>query len=356
MNRHIFNYTLGELRDTFVTEFNEPCFRANQVWKWLYCSEVDSFDNMLNIPKELRSKLTEMLSCTHPRVAKEIQSSDDTIKWLIEFGSVNQCEPIINTCRNSVEVVYIPERTRGTLCISSQIGCALACKFCNTGTQGFTRNLTCADIIGQVMFASKWLHKHKENTGLPRLTNIVFMGMGEPLLNYRNVVRAIQILISKDGFAFPLNRITLSTSGIAPHIVDCANVGVPLAVSLHAANDELRSVIMPINNQYPLNDVIEACREYCKITNKKITFEYVMLRDVNDSIGSAKSLIKLLSSVPSKINIIPFNEWPGAPFKCSCEETISNFIEVLNNSGLFVFARKPRGQDIGAACGQLKSC
>lgn len=314
---------------------------------------VKEFSEIKNMPKELLNELSKKYTFTRDSIALEQESSDGTIKWLIDLASKN------NSTNNQIETVFIPEKNRGTLCISSQIGCTLNCSFCHTGTQKLVRNLTADEIVSQLLIAKDRLddwHRNNPNN-IRKITNVVLMGMGEPLYNFDNVKKALLIMTDCDGLAFSKRRVTLSTSGIVPFIERVGNeIGVSLAVSLHATNDEVRDILVPINKKYPIKELINACENYPRLKNSsKITFEYVMLKDVNDSLTDAKALIKLLRNIPAKINLIPFNPWPGSNYICSDMEQIKKFSAVINNAGLSAPIRKPRGQDILAACGQLKS-
>ncbi|MEZ0225016.1 MAG: 23S rRNA (adenine(2503)-C(2))-methyltransferase RlmN [Alphaproteobacteria bacterium] len=326
-----------------------PKFRAKQIWHWIYHRGARDFASMGNLPKDLRTLLTEKYSIERPKVITEQRSSDGTIKWLLAMSDGQQ-----------IEAVFIPEARRGTLCVSSQVGCTLTCKFCHTGTQPLVRNLGAHEILQQIMHArdvlGEWPSKENANEGRD-LTNIVMMGMGEPLYNYANVAKALKICMDEDGLGISKRRITLSTSGVVPQIVQCGEeLGVNLAISLHAPTDELRSSIMPINNKYPLKDLLDACLNYPGLSDvRRITFEYVMLKDVNDRDDDARNLVKLLRDIPCKINIIPFNPWPGSGYECSEEARIGAFARILENAGYDAPVRKPRGRDILAACGQLKS-
>lgn len=327
-----------------------PRFRAKQVWHWLYHRGAKTFDAMANLPKDMRAMLAEKYAIERPTVITEQKSSDGTIKWLLGMSDGQQ-----------VEAVFIPEKERGTLCVSSQVGCTLTCKFCHTGTQPLVRNLGAHEILQQIMYArdalGEWPSKENNNNAGRDLTNIVMMGMGEPLYNYQNVAKALKICMDEDGLGISKRRITLSTSGVVPQIVQCGQeLNVNLAISLHAPTDELRSSIMPINNKYPLNELIEACRNYPGLSeNRRITFEYVMLKDVNDRDEDARALVKLLRDLPCKLNLIPFNPWPGSGYECSDDARIEKFAAILENAGYDAPVRRPRGRDILAACGQLKS-
>jgi 23S rRNA (adenine2503-C2)-methyltransferase len=327
-----------------------PAFRARQVWHWIYLRGVKDFTLMANVPKDVRAQLAEKYSIERPTVITEQKSEDGTIKWLLAMADGQQ-----------IETVFIPEAERGTLCISSQVGCTLTCRFCHTGTQPLVRNLGAHEILQQIMHARDALDEWPKAGGPALdgrdLTNIVLMGMGEPLYNYQNVAKAMKICMDSDGLAIGKRRITLSTSGVVPQIKQCGEeLNVNLAISLHATNDEQRSSIMPINNKYPLAELLNACRNYPGVSNiRRITFEYVMLKGINDSDEDAYRLIKLLAGIPSKINLIPFNVWPGSEFECSSAERIETFAQILADGGCTAPIRKPRGRDILAACGQLKS-
>ncbi len=322
----------------FFVEIGEKPFRATQLLKWIYQEDVTDFDQMTNLSKSLRAYLKEHCTITPPEILLEQIASDGTTKWIVEMGLGNR-----------IESVFIPEEKRGTLCVSSQIGCALACTFCSTAKQGFNRNLSVAEIIGQLYVAQKRLGDKK------RITNVVMMGMGEPLLNFDNVVAAMNLMMDDFTFGLSKRRVTVSTSGIVPAMYRLHDVcDVSMAVSLHAANDELRDELVPINQKYPLKELMAACKEYAKLGPRRhITFEYVMLDGVNDTLQDAKALIKLLSHVPSKINLIPFNPFPNSQYRCSSTQAISRFRDVLHKAGLVTTVRKTRGEDIDAACGQL---
>lgn len=332
----------------FLEPFDVPRYRADQIYHWIYQRGVKSFDAMGNIPKELREKLAREFSLDRPEVARNQKSNDGTEKWLLKTPD-NQF----------VEAVFIPEEERGTLCVSSQVGCTLTCRFCHTGTQPLVRNLGAAEILQQIMLTRDALNEWPSNAA-PQgrdFTNIVLMGMGEPLYNYDNVAKAMQIAMDPDGLAVSRKRITLSTSGVVPEIEKCGReLGVRLAISLHAANDELRSEIMPINRKYNLEQLLNACRAYANETGgERITFEYVMLKGVNDTEQDARDLVKLLSGLSAMVNLIPFNPWPGAGFECSDPETIKIFAKIVQKAGIPAPIRKTRGQDILAACGQLRT-
>ena len=329
--------------------------RVGQLWNWLYVQGATDFQRMTNIAKEFRAELDRSFSLARPEIVTEQVSLDGTRKWLLRLDDGKE-----------VETVYIPEEDRGTLCISSQVGCTLTCSFCHTGTQKLVRNLTPAEIVGQFVVArdrlGDWPGASAEDPrGIPdtdrKITNVVLMGMGEPLYNFDNVRDAMAITADGEGLSVSKRRITLSTSGVVPEIPRWGEEAVTmLAVSLHAVRDDLRDQLVPINKRWPIKDLLDACRAYPGLSNaKRITFEYVMLKDVNDSIADAKELVRLLAKIPAKINLIPFNPWPGAPFECSDWERIETFGEVVNRAGYASPVRSPRGRDIMAACGQLKS-
>ena len=329
-----------------VTEAGLQKFRARQLWRWVWRHGLTSFDEMSDIGKPVREQFAAMFSLDRPTVTRRLQSTDGTIKWLLRFADGNEAE-----------TVFIPDNDRGTLCISSQVGCTLTCSFCHTGTQKLVRNLTAAEICGQVMLAMDELGDWPAGKPERRLTNIVLMGMGEPLFNYDNVVTAMRIIMSGEGVGLSKRRITLSTSGVVPEIIRCGgDLGVNLAISLHAVRDELRDELVPINRKYPLAKLIEACRNYPGLSNaRRITWEYVMLDGVNDSDEDCAALLKLIKGIPSKLNLIPFNPWPGSPYECSSDERIEAFAAKVLRAGYASPVRTPRGRDILAACGQLKS-
>lgn len=329
-----------------MAELEEPLFRAKQLWHWIYEKGEQDFTKMLNLSMALRNKLAASYQLDRASVSKELISLDETRKWLLKFQDGNE-----------VEAVFIPEATRGTLCVSSQVGCTLTCSFCYTGTQKLVRNLTAHEIIAQVLHAKDALNDWPSTKENRQLTNIVMMGMGEPLLNYENVAQAIKLMMHDEGLAISKRKITLSTSGIVPQIKRCGEeLGVNLAISLHAVHDELRDILVPINKRYKIAELLQACREYPALRNgRRITFEYVMLKDINDSVEDAKKLVTLIKGIPAKINLIPFNPWPGSAYECSSPKSIAQFAEVVENAGYMSPVRTPRGQDIMAACGQLKS-
>ncbi len=323
-----------------------PAFRARQLWHWIYHRGAADFGVMTSLAKEFRSQLAERFVIERPTIAAAQHSIDGTRKWLLRFADGQE-----------VESVHIPEEDRGTLCVSSQVGCTLTCQFCHTGTQRLVRNLSAAEIVGQVMTARDQLGEWPSPKDGRLLSNIVMMGMGEPLYNYENVALALKIVMDGEGIAISKRRITLSTAGVVPMIERAGReLSVNLAISLHAVNDELRDRIVPINRKYPIAALLDACRNYPGLSNaRRITFEYVMLRDVNDSPAEARELVRLLEGIPAKVNLIPFNPWPGAPFECSSDAAIKRFSDIVFDAGYASPVRTPRGQDIMAACGQLKS-
>jgi len=329
--------------------------RVSQLWSWLYVRGETDFARMTDIAKDLRHELAAQFTLARPEIVTEQVSVDGTRKWLLRLDDGKE-----------IETVYIPEEDRGTLCISSQVGCTLNCSFCHTGTQRLVRNLTASEIVGQIMLARDRIGDWPgavppDPRGLPdterKITNVVLMGMGEPLYNFDNVRDACAIASDGEGLSISKRRITLSTSGIVPEIQRWGEeAGTMLAISLHAVRDKLRNALVPINKKWPIAELLEACRNYPGLSNaKRITFEYVMLKDVNDSVEDAKALVRLLAKIPAKINLIPFNPWPGAPYECSDWEQIEKFAEVVNRAGYASPVRSPRGRDIMAACGQLKS-
>ncbi len=352
---------LGEaLREAGVPERNLR-MRTSQLWSWIYVHGAQDFAPMTNIAKALRAELDERFTIARPEIAAEQVSSDGTRKWLLRLAPSRPGET-----PPEIETVYIPESDRGTLCVSSQVGCTLNCSFCHTGTQRMVRNLTAAEIAAQIVIArdriGDWPQgEAPDPRGLPeserKLTNVVLMGMGEPLYNFDNVKAAMEIAADGDGLSLSRRRITLSTSGVVPMMERAGSeMGAMLAISLHAVRDDLRDVLVPINRKYPIAELLAACRDYPGLSNaRRITFEYVMLKDVNDSVAEAKELVRLLSGIPAKINLIPFNPWPGSPYECSNWGQIERFAEIVNRAGYASPIRTPRGRDIMAACGQLKS-
>ena len=327
--------------------------RVQQLWHWIYFRGARNFDEMTSVSKETRARLAERFTVDRPEVVAEQVSNDGTRKWLLRLPSGETHEK-----PHEVECVYIPETDRGTLCVSSQVGCTLNCSFCHTGTQRLVRNLTAGEIVGQVMVARDRLNDWADRENGSRLvTNIVMMGMGEPLYNFEAVRDALLIVADNEGIGISRRRITLSTSGVVPNIKRTGEeIGVMLAISLHAVRDELRNELVPLNRKYPIAELLQACRDYPGASNaRRITFEYVMLKGVNDSLEDAKLLVKLLKGIPAKINLIPFNPWPGTRYECSDWDQIEKFSEYIFNAGYSSPVRTPRGRDILAACGQLKS-
>jgi 23S rRNA (adenine2503-C2)-methyltransferase len=320
--------------------------RVSQLWNWIYVHGARDFTTMTNLAGDFRATLEQHFTLARPAIAAAQVSQDGTRKWLLQTGPGIQ-----------FETVYIPEEDRGTLCVSSQVGCTLNCRFCHTGTQNLVRNLTPGEIVGQLFVARDALNDWP-STGINRkVTNVVMMGMGEPLYNFDNVKVALLQVMDGDGLALSKRRVTLSTAGVVPMIARAGDeIGCGLAVSLHAVRDELRDEIVPINKKYPIAELLDACRNYPGASNaRRITFEYVMLKGVNDSLADARELVQLVKGIPAKINLIPFNPWPGAPYQCSDWDQIEAFAEVVNRAGYASPVRTPRGRDIMAACGQLKS-
>ncbi len=351
---NLVGLTREQLRDALVavgTSEKQAKMRVGQIWQWLYQKGVREFDAMTNLAKDYRALLAEHFVIELPEVVTQQVSEDGTRKYLVKIAGGHE-----------VEVVYIPEEGRGTLCISSQVGCTLTCSFCHTGTQKLVRNLTAAEIIGQVMLArddlGEWPEPGRPNPPEARLlSNIVLMGMGEPLYNFENVRDAMKIAMDPEGICLSRRRITLSTSGVVPEIARTAEeIGCLLAVSFHATTDEVRDRLVPINKRWNIEELLSALRDYPKASNsERITFEYVMLKGVNDSDEDAHRLVQLIKGIPAKINLIPFNEWPGAPYERSSNNRIKAFADIVYDAGYASPVRKPRGEDIMAACGQLKS-
>lgn len=356
--------TRAELAEIFATlgvPEKHRKMRVQQLWHWLYVAGVRDFDRMTSVSKDLRAQLAARTTLARPEVVAEQVSVDGTRKWLLRLPGETPGER-----PHEVECVYIPDTTRATLCVSSQVGCTLNCSFCHTGTQRLVRNLTAGEIVGQVMVArdrlGDWPGGAKPADGIVPdadryVTNIVMMGMGEPLYNFEAVRDAIHIMADGEGLSISKRRITLSTSGVVPMIARVGEeIGCALAVSLHATRDDLRDELVPLNRKYKIKELLEACRNYPGVSNaRRITFEYVMLKGVNDSAADAKALVKLLAGIPAKINLIPFNPWPGTTYECSDWEQIEKFSEQIFNAGYASPVRTPRGRDILAACGQLKS-
>jgi 23S rRNA (adenine2503-C2)-methyltransferase len=358
----VIGLTRAELADALAqagVPEKQRRMRMRQIWAWIYNRGATSFAEMTDIAKDQRQRLAEALSLERPEVVAEQISSDGTRKWLLRLA------PDARGARHEIETVYIPEEDRGTLCISSQVGCTLTCTFCHTGTQRLVRNLTAGEIAGQVLVArdrlGEWPEALAANPDPPAggrfITNVVLMGMGEPLYNFDQVKNAVEVISDGEGVSLSKRRITLSTSGVVPEIPRAGReIGTMLAISLHATTDEIRNQLVPLNKKYPIADLLAACRAYPGLSNaRRITFEYVMLKGVNDSLADGKRLVKLLQGIPAKVNLIPFNPWPGTKYTCSDWDAIERFAEILNRAGYASPVRTPRGRDIMAACGQLKS-
>jgi 23S rRNA (adenine2503-C2)-methyltransferase len=354
---------LADALRTLEIPEREIRMRTGQLWHWMYFRGAREFGEMLNVSKAQRSRLEDAFTLDLPQIVEEQVSSDGTRKWLLRLAPVDARDKDAE-----VECVYIPESDRGTLCVSSQVGCTLNCSFCHTGTQKLVRNLTTQEIVGQLLVARQRLGDFPggvaptdglvpSGEGVRAVSNIVFMGMGEPLYNLDNVEAAVDTMADGDGLSVSKRRITVSTSGVVPQIEKLGlGCGPALAISLHAVRDELRDELVPLNKKYPIRELLQACRDYPGATNaRRITFEYVMLKGVNDTPAEARELVRLLKGIPAKINLIPFNPWPGAPYECSDWETIERFSDIVFNAGYASPVRTPRGRDILAACGQLKS-
>ena len=343
--KNLIGLDRGELLAEMQAMGEKP-FRAKQLWHWIYHRGETDFAKMTTLSKPARAALAERYRVTRLEISRQVTSSDKSRKWLLRFEDGNEAE-----------CVYIPEDDRGALCISSQVGCTLNCSFCHTGTQKLVRNLNAAEIVGQMMVARDSYNEWPTPTCNRMLSNVVMMGMGEPLYNFDNVAKALKIIMDGDGISISKRRITLSTAGVVPMMARAGKeLGVNLAVSLHACTDELRDTLVPINRKYPIKDLLAACRAYPGAKNaRRITFEYAMLKGVNDSDADARHLVKLVRGIPAKFNLIPFNPWPGTRFECSPGARIKRFAEILNDGGLSAPVRTPRGRDIMAACGQLKS-
>ncbi|HEY1719744.1 MAG TPA: 23S rRNA (adenine(2503)-C(2))-methyltransferase RlmN [Magnetospirillaceae bacterium] len=328
-----------------LIELGEKPFRARQLWHWIYHRGATDFAQMSTLAKSLREVMAANYVVGRPTVSRDQASLDGTRKWLLKFADGNEAE-----------TVHIPEEDRGAICVSSQVGCTLTCRFCHTGTQTLVRNLTAGEIVGQVMAARDAFGEWPSPPDGRQISNIVLMGMGEPLFNYENVSKALRIIMDGEGIAISKRRITLSTAGVVPMIRQCGEeLGVNLAISLHATNDELRDEIMPINKKYPLAELFAALREYPTNNARRITFEYVMLKGINDSPAEARALVKLVEGIPAKFNLIPFNPWPGSGYETSEPAVVQKFSDLLFESGYSAPVRNPRGRDILAACGQLRS-
>lgn len=346
MMKNLIGLSKEELNAELL-KLGEKPFRTKQLWHWLYHQGETDFTKMTTLAKPFREKLAGLYTVQHPQIVTEQTSVDGTRKWLVEFEDKKQ-----------VECVYIPEEDRGAVCISTQVGCAQGCKFCHTGTQKMMRNLTAGEIVGQFMTARDSYHEWPTKTDENRmLSNIVVMGMGEPLYNFDNLKTALNILMDGDGIAISKRKITVSTAGMADHIPELADLGVKLAISLHAPNNAIRNQIMPINKKFPLEKLIAACKEYQARCERRsfITMEYVMLKGINDSEENAHELMQLVKGLEVKFNLIPFHKWDGAPFEPSDSQTIKKFSKILENHWFAAPIRRSRGEDIMAACGQLKS-
>ena len=343
--RNLVGLSVEELTEA-LTSLGLEIFRVKQVWSWIYFHGATDFAAMTTLAKPVRDQLAEHFTVARPTVTQDQKSEDGTRKWLVRMSDGQE-----------VECVHIPETDRGALCVSSQVGCTLTCRFCHTGTQRLVRNLEAGEIVMQVMLARDALNEWPSTKDDRKLSNIVMMGMGEPLFNLDNVAKALRIVMHGEGIAIGKRRITLSTAGVAPMIKRCGEeLDVNLAVSLHAVTDELRDQIVPINRRYPIKELLKACKTYPGVTNaRRITFEYVMLKGVNDSPAEARELVRLLKGISAKVNLIPFNPWPGAPYECSTDAAIAAFSDILFAAGYSAPVRTPRGRDILAACGQLKS-
>lgn len=325
---------------------NTAKMRSKQLFHWLYYQGASDFDQMTTISKDMRKRLPDSFTAERPEITSLQESTDGTRKWLVKYSDGQE-----------VESVHIPEEDRGALCVSSQVGCTLTCSFCHTGTMKLVRNLTAGEIIAQMLVARDTLGEWPSPKGERMISNIVMMGMGEPLLNYDNVAKALKIIMDGEGISLSKRRITLSTSGVVPKIHQCGEeLGVNLAISLHAVTDDVRDILVPINKRYPIKELLQACKDYPASNNaRRITFEYVMLSGINDSPADARELVRLLKDIPAKVNLIPFNPWPGANYQCSSNNAIHRFAKIVNDAGYSSPVRVPRGRDIMAACGQLKS-
>jgi 23S rRNA (adenine2503-C2)-methyltransferase len=329
-----------------MAKFGAEPFRARQLWHWIYRRGTTDFAAMTSLSKQFRDKLAARYVLQRPAISRALASVDGTRKWLLRFADGEE-----------VETVHIPEDDRGTLCVSSQVGCTLTCSFCHTGTQRLVRNLASEEIVAQVMVARDALGEWPSPQDDRQVTNIVLMGMGEPLYNYENVAAALKVVMDPEGLAISRRRITLSTAGVVPMIRRCgAELAVNLAVSLHAVRDDIRDRLVPLNRKYPIAELLDSCRSYPGASNaRRITFEYVMLKGINDSPSDARELARLVAGIPAKVNLIPFNQWPGAPYECSPDAAIKAFSDIVFAAGYSAPVRTPRGRDILAACGQLKS-
>ncbi len=346
LKNNIYNFSIDELKSYFLN-IDEKTFRAEQIWNWLYVKGISNLKEINNISNNLLRKIICKYEIPKLKVKKYLHSKDGTKKWLLSLGDGKE-----------IETVYIPEKNRGTVCVSSQVGCTLSCSFCHTGTMKYLRNLAMSEIIGQIIFVKNELDDWRKNSDERKVTNIVFMGMGEPFYNYDNVLKSISVLTNEKGLAFSKRKITLSTSGVVPKILNFKeDSDVNLAVSLHAAFDDVRNDLVPINKKWPIKILLNALKDYSvRRRNKRITFEYIMLDGVNDSLVDAKELIKLIKPFRAKINLIPFNPWPGSKYKVSSSKKINEFKKYILEKGQIVATvRTPRGNDVLAACGQLNS-
>ena len=345
VKENLLEFSFKEL-NKFCADLSLPGYKSKQIWNWIYCFGHRSFDDMTNIGKLTRKILDERAFIFRPEIESCLESNDGTIKWLIKLND-----------NSLIETVFIPQGKRGTVCLSSQVGCTLNCSFCHTGTQKLIRNLKSFEILCQLLVVMDHLNDWPSARNNRKVTNIVMMGMGEPLLNYENVRKALKIIMSNEGISISKRRITMSTSGIVPEIEKCGNdLGINLAISLHAVNDNLRDQLVPINKKYNIKELIEVCKKYPTLSNsRRITWEYVMIKDVNDSLNDAINFVKLIKGIPSKINLIPFNPWPGTFYETSNKKQILKFADILMKAGFPSPIRSTRGDDILAACGQLKS-
>jgi len=337
---------LGRVLDEIDQGGKPRRMRVQQLWHWMYNRGATKIEDMSSLSKDLRAALTQVADVHRPAISRALESVDGTRKWLVKWDDGQE-----------VETVFIPDDDRGTLCVSSQVGCTLTCRFCHTGTQTLVRNLSAAEIVGQIMIARDALGEWPSPIEGRLVSNIVMMGMGEPLYNFDNVAAALRIAMDNEGLSLSRRRITLSTAGVVPLMKRCGEeLGVNLAVSLHAVTDEVRDAIVPLNKKYPIAELMQACRDYPGLNNaRRITFEYVMLSGVNDSPADARALVRLIQGIPAKVNLIPFNPWPGAPFERSTAQAIKTFSQIVFDAGYASPVRTPRGEDIMAACGQLKS-
>lgn len=348
---NLLDFDLQQMKG-FFSEIGEKPFRAIQVIKWIHHRCVSDFEEMTDLSKDLRSKLCACAEIRPPKVVLNQKSADGTRKWVLELDDKTTASRKITSISNKVEMVFIPESSRGTLCVSSQVGCSLDCSFCSTGRQGFSRNLSVAEIIGQVWVAKKMLLEDAQDE---RLTNVVMMGMGEPLMNYKSVIQSVNTMMDDNFYGLSKRKVTISTSGIVPAMQRMINdTDAALAVSLHAPNDELRNELVPVNKKHPIKELLKQCDDYvANGTKRHVTYEYVMLDSVNDTVEHAHQLGKLLKNRAAKVNLIPFNPFPNSGYKRSSVKRIDDFTRILNQYGVFTFARKTRGDDIDAACGQL---